>query len=174
MLTLVLGGARSGKSGYAQRWAEASGLSVVYVATAQAQDTEMAERIARHQAERPAHWLTREIPLQPQQAFAGAECVLLDCLTLWLSNWLGREDEAGFATAREALLTAAAEFAGDATRQLIVVANEVGLGIIPMGALTRRFVDEAGWLNQAIAARADTVVLMAAGLPMVMKGVGNA
>ncbi|MDD5364187.1 MAG: bifunctional adenosylcobinamide kinase/adenosylcobinamide-phosphate guanylyltransferase [Gallionellaceae bacterium] len=170
MLTLILGGARSGKSGYAQRLATASGLPVGYVATAEAGDAEMAERIARHQAERPAHWLTREAPLRPDLAFDAADCIVLDCLTLWLSNWLCRDDGAGFAEARAALLTQARAVAGDPARRLILVANEVGLGVIPMGELSRRFVDEAGWLNQELAVIADEVVFMAAGLPLFMKG----
>lgn len=170
MLTLILGGARSGKSGHAQRLAEASGRPVCYVATAEAGDAEMAARIARHRAERPGHWLTREEPRHPERAFDAAACVVLDCLTLWLSNWLCRDDVVGFAAARASLLAAAADVASDPARQLILVANEVGLGVIPMGALSRRFVDEAGWLNQEIARLADTVVFMAAGLPLYLKG----
>ena len=167
MLTLILGGARSGKSGHAQRLAEASGLPVCYVATAEAGDAEMAARIARHRVERPAHWQTHEEPQHPERAFDAAACVVLDCLTLWLSNWLCRDDAAGFAAARAALLAAVAD---NKTRHLILVANEVGLGVIPMGELSRRFVDEAGWLNQELAQLADTVVFMAAGLPLYMKG----
>jgi len=170
MLTLILGGARSGKSGFAQRQAEASGLTVCYVATAEAGDAEMAERIARHRAERPGHWLTREESLHPEAAFDAADCIVLDCLTLWLTNWLCRDDAAGFAAARAALLAAARAAAGDPARRLILVANEVGLGVIPMGELSRRFVDEAGWLNQALAAMADEAVFMAAGLPLYLKG----
>ena len=170
MLTLILGGARSGKSGFAQRQAEASGLTVCYVATAEAGDAEMAERIARHRAERPGHWLTREESLHPEVVFGAADCIVLDCLTLWLTNWLCRDDVDGYAGARAALLAAARDAAGDSARRLILVANEVGLGVIPMGELSRRFIDEAGWLNQALAALADEVVFMAAGLPLYLKG----
>lgn len=172
MLTLVLGGARSGKSRHAQALAQASGLPVCYVATAEAGDAEMAARIARHRAERPAAWRTLEetLHLDAAIAAAGAGCVLVDCLTLWLSNWLCRDDRDGYAAARAALLAAARAAAGDPGRQLILVANEVGLGVIPMGELSRRFVDEAGWLNQELAGLADAVVFLAAGLPLHMKG----
>lgn len=173
MLELILGGARSGKSGHAQRLAEASRLPVCFVATAQAGDAEMAARIARHRAERPVHWMTREEPLRPEVAFDAAACVVLDCLTLWLSNWLCRDDAGGYAAARAALLAAARRAAGDPARRLILVANEVGLGVIPMGELSRRFVDESGWLNQELAVWADEVVFMAAGLPLSMKGKRN-
>lgn len=174
MLTLVLGGARSGKSRHAQALAEASGLPVCYVATAEAGDAEMAARIAHHRAERPAHWRTLEETLRLDAAIAiaaaDAGCVLLDCLTLWLSNWLCRDDADGYAAARAALLAAAGAAAGAPGWQLILVANEVGLGVIPMGELSRRFVDEAGRLNQELAGLADEVVFLAAGLPLLMKG----
>lgn len=170
MLTLVLGGARSGKSRFAQRLAESSGMPVTYVATAEAGDAEMAARIARHRAERPPHWCTVESPLRPDSVLNVAEgCVLVDCLTLWLSNWLCRADESGYVEARAALLAVAAGARGGAARPLVLVANEVGLGVIPMGELSRRFVDEAGWLNQALAELADEVVFMTAGLPLYLK-----
>ena len=179
MLTLVLGGARSGKSRHAQalaeRLAEQSGTAVTYIATAEVGDAEMAERIARHRADRPSHWLIVEEPLDLAGVITGTagSCVLVDCLTLWLSNWLGRDERAnevaGYKAARRDLLAALSARRGDSRRHAILVANEVGLGVIPLGELTRRFVDEAGRLNQEIAALADEVVFLAAGLPLVMK-----
>lgn len=169
MLTLILGGARSGKSRLALQRAEATGKPVSFIATAQANDAEMAARIARHQAERPAHWSTIEAPLDLAGMIraAGAGCVVVDCLTLWLTNCLSQPDPAAFTGQRAALLEAlTARHADD----LILVSNETGLGIVPLGELTRRFVDEAGWLNQDIAQLADEVVFVAAGLPLILKG----
>ena len=169
MLTLILGGARSGKSRLALQRAEATGKPVSFIATAQAQDAEMAARIARHQAERPADWITIEAPLDLAGAIhsAKAGCIVVDCLTLWLTNCLCQPDPAAFDGARVALLAALAARRDD---DLILVGNETGLGIIPLGELTRRFVDEAGWLNQDIAQLADDVVFVAAGLPLILKG----
>ena len=180
--TLILGGARSGKSALAERLARDSGKEVVYLATAQAGDNEMGARIAHHRERRPAHWPTLEEPL----ALAGAlrrECttgrlVLVDCLTLWLTNLMLCGDaplpESGelllparFEEERQTLLDLLEEgLAGE----LILVSNEVGMGIVPLGALARRFADEAGRLNQEVAARAERVILVAAGLPLVLKG----
>lgn len=169
MLTLILGGARSGKSRLALQRAEATGQSVVYIATAQAHDAEMAERIARHQAERPPHWTTVEAPLDLAGAIhaAKAGCIVVDCLTLWLTNCLCQPDPAAFDGPRAALLAA---LAARRDVELILVGNETGLGIIPLGELTRRFVDEAGWLNQDLARLADEVIFVAAGLPFFLKG----
>jgi len=169
MLTLILGGARSGKSRLALQRAAATGQPVSFIATAEANDAEMAARIARHQAERPAHWTTIEAPLDLAGAIraAGAGCVVVDCLTLWLTNCLCQPDPAAFAGQRAALLAALTARRAD---DLILVSNETGLGIIPLGELTRRFVDEAGWLNQDIAQLADEVVFVAAGLPLILKG----
>ncbi|MBU8975518.1 bifunctional adenosylcobinamide kinase/adenosylcobinamide-phosphate guanylyltransferase [Lysobacter sp. MMG2] len=170
MRSLILGGARSGKSALAERLASQSGREVVYVATAQAHDAEMAERIAHHRARRPAHWRSVEAPLalaatlrehaHPQR------CVLVDCLTLWMSNLLGSDDEQRFVAERDALLEALPALPGE----IVLVSNEVGLGIVPMGALTRRFVDEAGRLHQSLAARCERVLFVAAGLPLALKG----
>jgi len=169
MRTLILGGARSGKSALAERLAAAHD-AVLYVATAAAGDDEMAERILHHRERRPAHWQLRESPLQLADTLRAeahaARCLLVDCLTLWLSNLLCREDEALFATQRAALLAAVADLPGE----LILVSNEVGQGVVPLGALTRRFVDEAGRLHQDLAARCDRVVFTVAGLPQVLKG----
>lgn len=169
MLTLVLGGARSGKSRYAERLAEASGLAVTVVATAEAGDAEMAARIAHHRQARPRHWQTVEEPralAAVLAAHADAErCLVVDCLTLWLNNLLAA-GETACADELAACLAGLARLPGE----VILVANEVGLGVVPLGELSRRFVDEAGRLNQAVAGLADRVVFMAAGLPMVLKG----
>lgn len=169
MLTLILGGARSGKSRLALQRAEATGKPVSFIATAQAHDAEMADRIARHQAERPAHWATVEAPLDLAGAIrtAPSGIVVVDCLTLWLTNWLCQPEPNDFSSARAALLAALQARHAD---EIILVSNETGLGIIPLGALTRRFVDEAGWLNQDIARIADEVIFVAAGLPLTLKG----
>ncbi len=181
-VTLVLGGARSGKSAHAERIAEASGKEVVYLATSRAGDAEMSARIRHHRERRPAHWQTVEEELALadtlRAACAPGRIVLVDCLTLWLSNLLfsdGREwPEVGdvalperFHAEREALL---ALLDGGAAGDIVFVSNEVGMGIVPWGALSRCFADEAGRLNQAVAARADHVVFVAAGLPLVLKG----
>jgi adenosylcobinamide kinase/adenosylcobinamide-phosphate guanylyltransferase len=170
MRSLILGGARSGKSALAERIAMASGLEVVYVATAQAGDGEMAARIAHHRARRPAHWGCVEEPLAlaavlRAQARAG-RCLLVDCLTLWLSNLLGDPDPQRLAREREDLLETVSALPG----QIVLVSNEVGLGVVPMGELARRFVDEAGRLHQALAPRCERVLFVAAGLPFAMKG----
>lgn len=168
MLTLILGGARSGKSRHAQHLAQASGLPVTLIATAEARDAEMATRIARHRAERPVGWNTHEQPLylaaSLQQAAGAGRYVLVDCLTLWLLNLL-EAGESVFAEERAALLNTLPRLCGD----IVLVSNEIGLGVIPLGELSRRFVDEAGWLNQAIAALADNVTFIAAGLPLPLK-----
>lgn len=169
MLTLILGGARSGKSRLAQTLAEASRLAVIVVATARAGDAEMAQRIARHRAERPAHWHTVEEPLALAEILdrhaAASRIQVVDCLTLWLLNLLEAGEDV-FQREREALLEVLPGLPGD----VVLVANEVGLGVVPLGELSRRFVDEAGRLNQALAGIADAVVLVVAGLPHYLKG----
>ncbi|MDF3982759.1 bifunctional adenosylcobinamide kinase/adenosylcobinamide-phosphate guanylyltransferase [Luteibacter sp. PPL201] len=170
MKTLILGGARSGKSLLAERLAMASRLAVHYVATAQALDAEMAERIAHHRARRPAAWVDAEAPVHLARTLrehaAPDRCVLVDCLTLWLSNVLGVDDGVHFVHERDALVDTLPALPGD----IVFVSNEVGLGIVPMGALTRRYVDEAGRLHQALAAACDRVIFVAAGLPLALKG----
>jgi adenosylcobinamide kinase/adenosylcobinamide-phosphate guanylyltransferase len=180
--TLVLGGARSGKSAHAEALASASGREVVYIATAQPgrSDSEMAQRIAHHRAGRPPHWTTIEEPVALGAAIlqwsAPSRVVLVDCLTLWLSNVLfsGADafPETGvltlpplFHAQRQALLDAIANASGD----VIFVSNEVGMGIVPMGAVSRAFVDEQGRLNQAVAAACGRAVFVAAGLPIILK-----
>ena len=167
-LTFVLGGARSGKTSYALREAwKRPGNRHVMIATAQAHDAEMAERIARHRAERGEGWTTVEAPLDLAGAVAGlgaGDVAVVDCLTLWLTNHLLAEADLGQQVAELTRALAASPAA------LYVVSNEVGQGIVPDNALARRFRDEAGWMNQAVAATADRAVLVAAGLPLVLKG----
>lgn len=163
----VIGGARSGKSRYAQARAEAAGEKPVFVATAEAFDDEMRARIAQHRADRDARWRTveapRDLPAAIDALNDGEAVVLVDCLTLWASNLLLADADIPAATA--GLCAAVARFEGS----LILVANEVGLGIVPDNALARRFRDAAGQINQAVAASADEVVLLTAGLPLTLK-----
>jgi len=164
-LTLILGGASSGKSAYAERLALATGRPPVYLATGQAGDGEMAAKIARHQARRGSEWQLFEAPLDlcaPLQGL-GKKVVLLDCLTLWLSNHL----EAGNNIEAEAerLLSAIANSKSD----VIAVSNEIGLGLVPAHALSRAFRDAQGRLNQRFAEAASTVTFITAGLPLPLK-----
>lgn len=170
-ITLILGGARSGKSRMAEDMALASGKAPVYIATAEAWDEEMRDRIAAHKARRSGQgWHDVEAPLDLAEAVtraAAADRVLLvDCLTLWLSNLMMADRDVPAEAA--GLLSVI----GGAPGHIILVANEVGLGIVPDNAMARRFRDHAGRLHQDIAARASTVMLMVAGLPLVVKG-GN-
>jgi len=168
--TLILGGARSGKSRYAESLAAASGLEVVYIATASADDVEMAARIAHHRQDRPSHWITLEEPLALAQRLreqaAPGRCLLVDCLTLWLSNWLCSPQADALDEAISDLLDTVAGLPGE----LILVSNETGLGVVPAGALTRRFVDESGRLHQRLAQGCERVVFVTAGLPQPLKG----
>lgn len=170
MRTLILGGARSGKSRLAERLALETGLAVTYIATAQAQDAEMAARIEQHRARRLAHWQSVEEPLHLGAALAAAaapdRCVLVDCITLWLTNVLLHPDAGLFAQERAALLDVLPRLHG----RIILVSNETGMGIVPMGELSRRFCDEAGWLHQELATLCDNVLLTVAGLPLTLKG----
>lgn len=169
--TLILGGARSGKSRLAEKLAHESALAVTYIATAQAQDAEMAARIEQHKASRPAHWNTVEEPLLLAHALkhhaAANRCVVVDCLTLWLTNLLLHPSPETFARERTALLDALPGLPGN----IILVSNETGMGIVPMGELTRRYSDEAGWLHQELASRCEQVLLTVAGLPLTLKGI---
>ncbi len=176
---LILGGARSGKSRAAEQHAAASGLAVTVIATAEALDAEMSARIHRHQADRPVHWRTLEVPLELAAALereaAADRCLIVDCLSLWLSNLLVHADTLApgvdaealplFRRERDALLACLPTLPG----HVIFVANEVGLGLVPETALGRLFRDEAGRLNQAVAALSARVVFVAAGLPLVLK-----
>ncbi|RDU96592.1 bifunctional adenosylcobinamide kinase/adenosylcobinamide-phosphate guanylyltransferase [Trinickia dinghuensis] len=186
-LTFVLGGARSGKSRHAEQLAQTQasrlGLPVTYIATARdAGDAEFAARIAHHRARRPAQWGLVEAGADLAEAIAGTDdgrtCILVDCLTLWLANVIcpandedGREglQNDDCAARMDALETALSRVRGP----VIVVSNEIGMGVVPMGAMTRRYVDELGRLNQRVAALAREVTLMVAGLPMTVKSEGT-
>lgn len=169
-LTLVLGGARSGKSRHAEALAMAAGPAPwLYLATAQAFDAEMESRIAAHRSARAEGWTTRDVPFDLAQAIAAAPPgapVLVDCLTLWLTNVMLAEPARDVAGECERLVAAASRAPGP----LVLVGNEVGLGIVPENALARRFRDAAGLLHQRLAAVADRVVFTVAGLPLVVKG----
>lgn len=173
MIELVLGGARSGKSRYAEQRAIDSGMQVVYIATAEAGDAEMKIRIKRHRQDRPQHWKTVEEPIKLAETIEKNSgdniCLLVDCLTLWLNNILfDKQGEIQLDLLEKetnALFNALCAFTG----QVILVTNEVGLGIVAIDKMTRRFVDEAGFLHQKIASLSDRVVLVTAGLPQVLK-----
>lgn len=168
MKELIIGGARSGKSAFAQRKALESGLQVTYIATAQSGDGEMAERIAHHRADRPPSWKLVEEPLWLAKSLTAhatsGHCLLVDCLTLWLSNLLATGDGALDREIRH-LLAVLPELPG----QTLLVSNEVGQGIVPANPLARRFRDEAGRLHQRIATLCDRVIFVVAGLPLVLK-----
>jgi len=163
----VLGGARSGKSSFALRRAEALPGPHIFIATAETYDDEMRDRVARHRDERGPRWATVEAPIDLPEAIlsrrGGGGVLLVDCLTLWTSNLLLAERD--IAASTQALC--AAIISHDA--HIILVSNEVGLGIVPENALARRFRDEAGRMNQAIAAMVDEAVFVAAGLPLQLK-----
>lgn len=169
--TLVLGGIRSGKTGLAEQLAGQGSDRVVYVATATAGDDEMADRIRRHQQSRPQQWGLAEEPIRLGSLLARMAredeppLLLVDCMSLWLSNLLFAGDEV-FSRERSDFLAALEHYPGD----IVIVSNEVGLGTIGMDPLTRRFCDELGWLNQALAQRCERVVMSVAGLPVVLKG----
>lgn len=168
--TLILGGARSGKSRLAEALAATSGSEVVVIATATAGDEGMRMRIAARQARRPARWRLIEEPL----ALAGTlraharpgRLLLVDCLTLWLNNLMTHPDSRRWLAERDEFFAALADLTG----QLLLVCNEAGLGIVPAGEHSRRFCDEAGWLHQELARRCDRVVFTVAGLPQLLKG----
>ncbi|HUC48484.1 MAG TPA: bifunctional adenosylcobinamide kinase/adenosylcobinamide-phosphate guanylyltransferase [Xanthobacteraceae bacterium] len=165
-LTLVLGGARSGKSRYAESVIAALTPPWTYVATAEAGDAEMAERIAAHRSRRGSNWHTVEAPRDLAAALKACDGrpVLVDCLTLWLSNLVLADADL------EAETTLLEQAVAAATAPVVLVANEVGSGIVPEYPLGRRFRDLQGILNQRIAARADRVVLVVAGIPLAVKG----
>jgi adenosylcobinamide kinase/adenosylcobinamide-phosphate guanylyltransferase len=167
---LVLGGARSGKSAYAERRAEAYAGDKLYIATAEVTDSEMAERIRHHQERRGRGWRTIEAPVDPSNALrefdAPGRVILVDCVTVWINNLMFHD---------RAVEPAVADFCAalvQAKGRVIVVSNEVGFGIVPENALARKFRDFAGRANQAIAAAAHEVVLVVAGLPLTMKQSG--
>lgn len=170
MRELILGGVRSGKSRLAEQHASDSGLEVVYVATAQVRDAEMRQRIAHHQARRPAHWRVIEagqnLAEVLQQQAAANRCVLVDCLTLWLTQLLCDTDETVLRREVDALLAVLPALPG----HIILVSNETNMGIVPMGELSRRYCDEAGRLHQQVGALCERVILTVAGLPLIVKG----
>jgi adenosylcobinamide kinase/adenosylcobinamide-phosphate guanylyltransferase len=167
---LILGGVRSGKSRHAGEIARAAGCAVTVIATGTAQDQEMMERIELHRAQRPKEWSVVEEPVRLASALAAAaspsRIVIVDCLTLWLTNLLCGEDPGALQRESTQLLELLPLLPGDC----VLVSNEVGLGIIPANALARRFADEAGTLHQQLAALCDRVIFMAAGLPLRLKG----
>lgn len=173
MIELVLGGARSGKSRYAEQRAANSAKQVIYVATGEARDAEMVARIIQHRQARPQHWQTLEEPIQLAKIIKNQSnnktCLLIDCLTLWLSNILfnrrGELQETVFEYETQALYRVLPTI----TEPLILVTNEIGLGVVPIDKMARRFVDEAGLLHQHLALLSDRVVLITAGLPHVLK-----
>lgn len=180
-LTLILGGARSGKSSYAEKLAAERSNQILYVATAQAWDDEMAERIANHRAERPSSWQTLEAPIQIDKALSDflsvhsdVDLLLLDCLTLLANNVLiALPEESSEAAATAALMVevdALLQVYAEHDCDLIIVSNEVGLGIVPAYPLGRLYRDALGRANQQLAAVADEVIFMVAGLPLVVKG----
>ena len=176
MIHLVLGGARSGKSQFAENLASSlsnkqseNHLSVCYIATATAGDIEMERRIAHHKKTRPSNWDLVEEPLHLSSVIADREqkheVVLIDCLTLWLSNWLCSNKQSEWLEEKERFVSQLQK----SEKQIILVSNEVGSGIVPMGELSRDFVDHAGWLNQVIAKIADKASLIVAGCEVPLK-----
>lgn len=166
--SLILGGIRSGKSAHAEAAATHSGRAITYVATATAGDGEMAQRIREHQARRPEHWGLVEESLALGRVLRAhtdkAPCLLIDCMSLWLSNLL----EAGERTA-ESEISDFRQALADYPGPVVIVSNEVGLSTVAMDALTRRFTDRLGWLNQELASQCHQVLLVAAGLPLTLK-----
>jgi len=173
LLTLVLGGARSGKSGYAEQCARDSKKQVVYIATAAVKDEEMRCRVERHRDQRPNQWQTVEEPINLAAVIheysSTSHFLLIECLTLWLNNVLynqrGEIQESVLERQSKQLIDTLVTFSGD----LIIVSNELGLGVVAMDKNTRRFVDEAGLLHQKIAQISDRVVLVTAGIPQILK-----
>ena len=173
-IRLVLGGARSGKSSYAEKLASETALPVTYIATAQVYDDEFKARIQHHKNRRPANWALAEESHHLADALARVaapnQCVIVDCLTLWLAQWICADcnppKNLSWQSEREAMLNLLPNLAGT----IILVSNEVGMGIVPLGEINRQFQDEQGRLNQAVAAIADRVCFIAAGLPIMLKG----
>ncbi|MGB7815361.1 MAG: bifunctional adenosylcobinamide kinase/adenosylcobinamide-phosphate guanylyltransferase [Methylotenera sp.] len=173
-ITLVLGGARSGKSSYAEKLATESGLPVTYIATAQVFDDEFKTRVRHHKDRRPASWTLVEEPHRLTQTLSRLakpnHCLIVDCLTVWLAQWICADcnppKDSSWQREREAYLTLLPTLTGT----IILVSNEVGMGIVPLGEINRQFQDEQGRLNQAIAEIANSVAFIAAGLSLKLKG----
>ena len=172
MRELILGGVRSGKSRLAEQHAMDSGLQVVYVATAQVRDEEMQRRVAEHQSRRPDSWVLVEAGQNLAEVLlreaSAQRCVLVDCLTLWLTQLLCEVGEQDLRRECDALLEVLPQLPG----HIIMVSNETNMGIVPMGELSRRYCDEAGRLHQQVAALCERVILTVAGLPLVVKNAG--
>ncbi len=176
-LTLILGGARSGKSSYAQHLAEESHRSVTFLATAQALDEEMSARIQKHRAERPVGWETLEVPLGIASHIhqIKSEFVVLDCITLLVNNlmmqYVGDDlvDEAPFTQAVQKEINELIEKVREQKQDWLIVSNEVGLGLVPPYQMGRVYRDVLGWANQRLAREADKVIYMVAGIPMIIK-----
>ena len=170
MMQLILGGARSGKSRFAEQAAKDSNLNVTYIATAQAFDREMQARIDHHQAQRPKHWTVIEEPLYLAECLMRVDepnqLILVDCLTLWMSNLLMHEN----AELQSQECLKLLEVLPTLQSELILVSNETGLGVIPLGEISRKFVDESGRLHQQLGQIAEKVVFCVAGFPMMLKG----
>lgn len=177
-ITLILGGARSGKSSYALKLAEESRKSVTFIATAQAFDDEMSARIQKHKAERPASWETLELPLHiaPSVSQIKSDVVILDCITLWVTNLLMQfvnddlVDEAPFMQASQAETEKLLAAIRNTELDWLIVSNEVGLSLVPPYQMGRVYRDALGWVNQRLAQEADKVIFMVAGIPMNVKG----
>ena len=173
-INLVLGGARSGKSSYAEKLATETGLPVTYIATAQVYDDEFKARVQHHKDRRPASWTLVEEPHHLSEALARSaspnQCVIVDCLTLWLAQWICADcnppQNSSWQSERDTFL----KLLPNLSRTIILVSNEVGMGIVPLGEINRQFQDEQGRLNQAVANIANKVSFIAAGLPINLKG----
>ncbi len=173
-LILVLGGARAGKSSFAEKLALETGLPVTYIATAQVYDDEFKAHVQHHKNRRPDNWTLVEEPHHLTQTLARLakpnHCLIVDCLTVWLAQWICSDcnppKDSSWQQEREAFLTLLPTLAGT----IILVSNEVGMGIVPLGEINRQFQDEQGRLNQAVAEIANSVVFIAAGLPLKLKG----
>lgn len=169
MIELVVGGARSGKSRYAEQKMLDTGKQCIYLATAESLDEEMERRIETHRGRRAGVWLTVEEPLYLGRALQGTDapdrCILVECLTLWISNLLKAGPGVSVQEQKQALLAVLPGLTAD----VCLVSNEVGWGIVPLGELSRRYVDEAGWLHQELARICDRVTLVVAGLPWTLK-----
>lgn len=173
---MITGGVRSGKSKFAEELAGKLGGEIIYLATAQALDREMEERIKKHQQHRPQNWTTVEEPLEAARIIAGCQrgtTVLLDCLTLFLSNWFFKDEDLPLDCREETVcraVTSLAETVKGSGANIIIVTNELGWGVVPENALARRFRDLAGRANQKIAEDCDQVYLMVSGIPVRLKG----
>lgn len=169
MIHVVIGGARSGKSRFAESLAKQSKKQVVYVATATAGDDEMYQRIVQHQQDRPKIWQLIEEPLNLADVVrannSSSQVLIIECITLWLSNWLCTYDKNLFLQEKADFLDAVSQ----SQSELVIVSNEVGSGIVPLGEMSRQFADQAGWMNQSLAEVAHQVTLVVAGCPLKLK-----